>query len=157
MNTPKYQLVAPPQLQTSACAFECCQSCDYHSVVPCLTLRNNVCLFSLAGHEATGSLRCDHEQHPVILSTHQTGPCHTRQRWGELLGGAAYPWWKGAPRSLVWSSSALRVSRLVLWNSKWHSLHCLLSGCKMTCTKMCRTGYRSSYQLRIFSLWENIL
>jgi hypothetical protein len=104
---------SPPltQFQTSACVFECCQSCDYHSVVPSLTLRNNVCLFSLAGHEATGSLRCDHEQHPVILSTHQRGPCHTRQRWGELLGGAAYPWWKGAPRSLVWSSSALRVSR----------------------------------------------
>ena len=81
MNTPKYQLVAlpAPQFQTSACVFECCQSCDYHSVVPSLTLRNNVCLFSLAGHKATGSLRCDHKQHPVILSTHQRGPCHTRQ------------------------------------------------------------------------------
>ena len=106
-----------PYFQTSACGFECCQSCDYHSVVPSLTLRNDACLFPLAGHEATGSLRCDHEQHPVILSTHQTGPCHTRQRWGELPGGAAYLWWKGAPRSLVWSTSALRGSRFrISWS-----------------------------------------
>ena len=108
---------SPPHFQTSACGFECSQSCDYHSMVPSLTLRNDACLFPLAGHKATGSLRCDHEQHPVILSTHQTGPCHTRQRWGELPGGAAYLWWKGAPRSLVWSTSALRGSRFrISWS-----------------------------------------
>ena len=106
-----------PYFQTSACGFECCQYCDDHSVVPSLTLRNDACLFPLAGHKATGSLRCDHEQHPVILSTHQTGPCHTQQRWGELPGGAAYLWWKGAPHSLVWSTSALRVSRFrISWS-----------------------------------------
>ena len=116
MNTPKYQLVGP--LLPNLCLwFWVLSILWHHSLVPSLTLRNDACLFPLAGHEATGSLRCDHEQHPVILSTHQTGPCHTRQRWGELPGGAAYLWWKGAPRSLVWSTSALRVSRFrISWS-----------------------------------------
>ena len=92
MNIPKYQLVGPP-LQTSACGFEFCQYCDNHSMVPSLTLRNDACLFPVAGHEATGSLRCGHERHPVILSAGQTGPRPTRPRGGELPGGAAYPWW----------------------------------------------------------------
>ena len=116
INTPKINWSAP-HFQTSACGFEFCQYCDNHSMVPSLTLRNDACLFPVAGHEATGSLRCGHERHPVILSAGQTGPRPTRPRGGELPGGAAYPWWRGAPRSLVCSSSALRVSRLrISWS-----------------------------------------
>ena len=89
------------------------------SLVPRSTLRSDACLLPLSGHEATGFLRCDHERHPVILSTHQAGPCHIQQRWGELPGGAARPWWRGAPRSLLCSSSALRVPRIrISWSYK---------------------------------------
>ena len=79
---------SPPHFQVSASGFECCQYCDYHSMVPSVTLRNDACLFPLAGHEATGSLcatmsntqsYCPHIRQALVTLNSAEGSCPGKQ------------------------------------------------------------------------------
>lgn len=75
------------------------------SLAPNLDPRSDAVLRPLACYQVRGSVGPDREPCPVALPWHCPGTGGVGLRcW------APYPWWSGAPRSLVWSSSALSAS-----------------------------------------------
>ena len=108
MNTPKYQLVHHPLPQISTCGFEFFVN-TVTTTLPGTKFDSKEWCMSLPSHWPRSYRLL--EVRPWVTSSWQ--------RWGELPGGAPYPWWRGAPRSLVWSSWALGVSRfLIRWSYK---------------------------------------
>ena len=120
MNTPKYQLVRPPLPQTSACGFEFFVSTVTTTLPGTMFNSKEQCMSLPSCWPQNYRLL---EVWPWAIYSH-TGhtPDKPLSHLTALRGaawGAPYPWWRGAPRSLVWSTSALGVSRfLIRWSYK---------------------------------------